>query len=310
MDFVKFVAVTLPILGGKSNVQTHVKTLFETILTENGEEILKGYSDSTFKAYANGSTKINRIARAMTQYLDPDAFSSFIMETEYPVKKALCDSFAKELPNIKIDNVGDEIADLFAKIIKEAAAVKRAPKKSKIHNSQQGATSKVKWGKIEISKEESDLLKQFKQAFDKIMQDCINTDFTLGFRLELADEIRLTLNYWNYKYLTFKTSTLRKTIIDVYNSLSELSGLISDPINYWDYNDETDLVQPSPPQFSKENEQEYTEYHDWLYEKLRPISMKLRYELRDLYRTLHPEDFKDLPPYPDSYEDWLKENMT
>lgn len=76
MNFVEFVNITRPIIGGKSGVHTYVKTLFDAILTESGKDILNDYKDSTFKAYSNGSTSISKISKAMVPYIDPVEFSS------------------------------------------------------------------------------------------------------------------------------------------------------------------------------------------------------------------------------------------
>ena len=82
MDFVEFVTITRPILGGKGGVHIYVRTLFDAILTENGKEILDGYSKESYKAYAGGKTSIRDISKAMVQYIDPVEFSSFIFNTE------------------------------------------------------------------------------------------------------------------------------------------------------------------------------------------------------------------------------------
>lgn len=40
MNFVEFVTITRPILGGKGGVHIYVRTLFDAILTENGKKYL------------------------------------------------------------------------------------------------------------------------------------------------------------------------------------------------------------------------------------------------------------------------------
>ena len=125
MNFVEFVTITRPILGGKGGVHVYVRTLFDAILTENGKEILDGYSKESYKAYAGGKTSIRDISKAMVQYIDPVEFSSFIFNTEESAQIALCEQFTEFLPNININNVGDEIAELFANIIRTAAQTKR-----------------------------------------------------------------------------------------------------------------------------------------------------------------------------------------
>ena len=57
MDFVEFVNLTRSVIGGKSGIHTYVKTLFDAMLTEDGKDILDDYSISTYKAYANGTTR-------------------------------------------------------------------------------------------------------------------------------------------------------------------------------------------------------------------------------------------------------------
>ena len=131
MDFVEFIDLTRPVIGGKSGIHTYVKTLFDAALTENGKDILDDYSISTYKAYANGTTSINKISKAIVPYIDPVEFSSFIFNMEEPVQLALCQKFKVYLPNININNVGDEIAELFVDIIREAAATKRKSPTSK-----------------------------------------------------------------------------------------------------------------------------------------------------------------------------------
>lgn len=169
--------------------------------------------------------------------------------------------------------------------------------------------TKIKFGEIEILSTESDLLKNFIQSFDALIQECINTDFTVGFRLELADEIELSLLNWQFKYLSFKTPLLRKTVIMTYNTLSELFHLITEPIQYWCYNANSDLVTPWFIYPAETSMAEWKKNHDWLSKILRPESVKLRFKLRDLYRELHPDDFRGMPAYEDSYEDWFKEYM-
>ena len=80
MNFVEFVTITRPILGGKGGVHVYVRTLFDAILTENGKEILDGYSKESYKAYAGAKTSIRDISKAMVQYIDPVEFSSFIFK--------------------------------------------------------------------------------------------------------------------------------------------------------------------------------------------------------------------------------------
>ena len=98
MNFVEFVNITRPIIGGKDGIHIYVRTLFDAILTESGKEILDSYSYESYKAYAGGKTSINRISKAMVQYVDPVEFSSFIFNTEESAQIALCEQFTVFLP--------------------------------------------------------------------------------------------------------------------------------------------------------------------------------------------------------------------
>lgn len=125
MTFKDFVELTRPVIGGRGGVQKYVRSLFDAILTDDGRDILDDYSDSSYKAYANGTTQITEIAKAMSPHLDQVEFASFIFEFEESAQLELCERFKPYLPEINARNVGDEIADLFAGIIRTAASVKR-----------------------------------------------------------------------------------------------------------------------------------------------------------------------------------------
>ena len=125
MNFKEFVELTRPVIGGKGGVQKYVRSLFDAILTDDGRDILDDYSDSSYKAYANGNTQITEIAKAMSPHLDQVEFASFIYQTGESAQLELCERFKPYLPGINARNVGDEIANLFAGIIWEAAGTKR-----------------------------------------------------------------------------------------------------------------------------------------------------------------------------------------
>ena len=125
MNFKEFVQLTRPVIGGKGSVQKYVRSLFDAILTDDGRDILDDYSDSSYKAYANGNTQITEIAKAMSLHLDQVEFASFIYQAGESAQLELCERFKPYLPGINARNVGEEIANLFAGIIWEAAGTKR-----------------------------------------------------------------------------------------------------------------------------------------------------------------------------------------
>lgn len=273
MDFVKFVELTRSIIGGKGGIHTYVKTLFDAILTDNGKDILEDYSDSTYKAYANGSTKINKISKAMVSYIDPVEFSSFIFDTEESVQLALCQQFNDYLPNININNVGDEIAELFANIIREAAATKRKSPASK----KDTETEEI----IEIpqeqpsddypySSEDKGLLQEFTSDYDEIMVKMIGEnygdaliDMTLPTQIKNLYETK-----WNTKADSFLDPTLKSYVYGLLGELNQLSSSF--------------FINNSMPFFIRNT----------------------REKIRNLYVKLHPDLFADSFPYAAFIDDW------
>lgn len=273
MDFVKFVDLTRPIIGGKSGIHTYVKTLFDAILTDNGKDILNDYKDSTYKAYANGSTSINKISKAMVSYIDPVEFSSFIFDAEESVQLALCQQFKAYLPNININNVGDEIAELFANIIREAAATKRKNPASK----KDTGTEEI----IEIpqeqhsddypySSEDKVLLQEFTSDYDEIMVKMIGEnygdaliDMTLPTKIKNLYETK-----WNTKADSFLDPTLKSYVYGLLGELNQLSNSL-------------------------------------LLDSGNPFSIKsTRTKIRNLYVKLHPTTFSVTFPYDAFIDDW------
>ena len=273
MDFAKFVNLTRPVIGGKSGVHTYVKTLFDAMLTENGKDILEDYSDSTYKAYANGTTSINKISKAMVSYIDPIEFSSFIFDTEESVQIALCKQFKNYLPNININNVGDEIAELFASIIREAAATKRkspTPKKDI-------GTKEI----IEIPKEQhsddypysSDdkiLLQEFTSDYDEIMLNLIGENYG-DFLIEMALQSKIKNLYetkWHIKANRFLDPVLKSYVFGLLGELNQLNSSF--------FNDSS-----------------------------MPVSIRqIREKIRNLYVNLHPNLFANSFPYDAFIDDW------
>lgn len=272
MNFVEFVSITRPIIGGKNGVHTYVRTLFDAILTENGKDILNDYTDSTFKAYANGSTSISKISKAMVSYIDPVEFSSFIFDTEESVQIALCKRFAEYLPNININNVGDEIAELFANIIRNAAELKRKKTISK---------KDIGTGCIEIPKEQpSDeypyssedkmLLQEFTSDYDKIMLTIIGENYGASL-IDMTLPCKIQYLYkskWSSRADAFLDPTLKSYVFELLGELNTLSN---------------SFLADNP--------------------KL-PFIKSIRTKIRNLYVKLHPDLFAEAFPYAAFIDDW------
>lgn len=272
MNFVEFVTITRPILGGKGGVHIYVRTLFDAILTENGKEILDGYSKESYKAYAGGKTSIRDISKAMVQYVDPVEFSSFIFNTEESAQIALCEQFTKFLPNINVNNVGDEIAELFANIIRTAAQTKRKKPASK---------KDTGTGSIELpdeqhsdespySFEDNKLLQDFTADYDEIMFTMIGDNYSASLvDMSLPNRVQaLYKTKWSTKADTFNNPTLKSYVFSLLGELNQLSNCL--------------LTAGTEPFFIKQT----------------------RTRIRNLYVKLHPDSFAEAFPYDAFIDDW------
>lgn len=125
MEFKDFVQILHPIIGGSSSQSTFVKTLFDVIITEDGQSALDEQSEVTYRSYFNGKTGISRIAKKISPYIETENFVSYIHEFSDETVSSLCDSFREYLPEIDSFNAGKQLADLFLSILKAAAGAKR-----------------------------------------------------------------------------------------------------------------------------------------------------------------------------------------
>lgn len=272
MDFVEFVTITRPILGGKGGVHIYVRTLFDAILTENGKEILDGYSKESYKAYAGGKTSIRDISKAMVQYIDPVEFSSFIFNTEESAQIALCEQFTEFLPNINVNNVGDEIAELFANIIRTAAQTKRKKPASK----KDTGTDSIKLpdeqpsDKSLYSSEDNELLQEFTADYDEIMFTMIGENYGVSLiDMSLPNKVQaLYKTKWNTKADAFNNLTLKSYVFSLLGELNQLSNCL--------------LTAGTEPFFIKQT----------------------RTKIRNLYVKLHPDSFAKAFPYDAFIDDW------
>lgn len=154
----------------------------------------------------------------------------------------------------------------------------------------------VSFGDMQITLADSKLLDEFKADYDEIIKECVKTDFTVpGVNIDLSDNITfLYQEKWDAKSLKFKKPELRKLIFATIEALSDLTGYLSDQYM---------RAINTPRGYVLIARNESWEQGCQLREVLRPQTMKLRYQLRDLYRELHPEEYEGLPPFEDHYEE-------
>lgn len=114
-----------PIIGAGNSTSSFTRTLFDTIVDDNGKVTIESLKDPTFKAYYNGNNDIPKIARSITAYIEPMEFEEYINGFSDSTVQLLCDSFAPYISEINLHNASTKIAELFTTIIKEAACTNR-----------------------------------------------------------------------------------------------------------------------------------------------------------------------------------------
>ena len=128
MHFSDFAQMIGGVLRGDASTSAFAKTLFECILPNEKLYLLEGISSDTFKSYYNGQKRINAIARKININVTPKAFERYIRDCEKVAATKLCEVFADTVTGMDETNAAKMLAELFNKIITEAAAVQRNTK--------------------------------------------------------------------------------------------------------------------------------------------------------------------------------------
>lgn len=286
MNFQEFVNLTRPVIGGKSSSHKFVRTLFDAILSDDGRDILDDYSENTYKAYANGRTQITNIAKAISPHIDPVEFATFIYQAGESAQLELCERFISYLPSIDARNVGEELADLFADIIREAAGTKRksAPKDAKTgtNESAYDASFGASVNPSTLSAEDLSRLKEFREESRDILKYIIKNDPSAGpTEITLSDEISGLIKKWQFSVREIENSTFRKLVLDILNQLREYTYYISEV--FLRYIPGRDILW-----FRNESREEGNRLRN----EFQPKSYELRCEIARLYEMLYsiPED--------------------
>lgn len=125
MKFSEFAQMLFPIIGAGNSTSAFTRTLFDTIVEDNGQGTVESLKDPTFKAYYNGNNDISKIARKITAYIEPMEFEEYINSFPDSTVQLLCDSFEPYLSGINLYNASTKIAELFTSIIKDAASTNK-----------------------------------------------------------------------------------------------------------------------------------------------------------------------------------------
>lgn len=133
MEFTEFAQKIKPIIGGSYSTHVFTKTLFESIITEEGLLQIEDISESTFKAYFNGKTTITRFSKRILPYIEPAQFIVYLDNFSEATTQRLCDAFHPYINDIDLYNASEKIAYYFEEILTMAAAQKRksTPKSAK-----------------------------------------------------------------------------------------------------------------------------------------------------------------------------------
>lgn len=317
MEFTEFAHKLKPIIGGSYNTPVFVKTLFESIITEEGLLHLEDISINTFKAYYNGQTKITKIAQRILPHIEPEQFSTYLDSFPEATTQRLCDTFSPTIQALDLLNTSEKIAYFFEGILTSSASKERkssnkktkkiegsTPSKnidgkfstttlsqvdageSKTENltNEVGNNTSIKDAQIQklivnnLCMEDTALLKKFRTEAKPILKYCIDHD-PCGevTKLLLSDEISEFTRSWQFEYREIEDTALRRIIEDTIKVLNDYTYYISDK-----------FLRLLPGRNFLWFRNESAEEGQQLREVLRPETIRLRTEMRNLYIRLYP----------------------
>lgn len=100
MEFTEFAQKIKPIIGGSYSTHVFTRTLFESIITEEGLLQIEDISENTFKAYYNGQTKITKISQRILPHIDPEQFIAYLDGFPEATTQRLCDTFESAIGGV------------------------------------------------------------------------------------------------------------------------------------------------------------------------------------------------------------------
>lgn len=315
MEFKEFANLLKPVIGGSSNTYSFCKTLFESIMCDDGSQYLDGISQASFKAYYNGNSSISRIAPTVLAHLENENFTDYIDNFGDATTDLLVKAFEPHIVGIDKFNASTKIADLFVEILHNAASKKKSTPKSAKQTETKTASQRINdkilassqalvdaWGNaIEnlaneldgksqskkqnpnlvveaLNNQDSVFLKQFREGAKPILKYCIDTDPSAeATYLYLSDEITDLINKWKFEYREIEDAALRNIVKDTLDVLNEYTYYISDK-----------FLRLIPDRNVLWFRNESWEEGEQLRNVLQPESYRLRCEMRDLYLRLYP----------------------
>lgn len=321
MEFTEFANLLKPVIGGSYNTKRFTRTLFESMMTEEGSLLIEDISDETFKSYFNGKTKITKIAQRVLANLEDENFVEYIDGFGDATTQVLITAFNPYISDLDQMNASRKITDLFLEILHNAAASekkKSTPKSAKQEeknphdilsekifasgqavanvwsNVMENLVSEIETPKSSkpavldeciLNDKDIAFLDRFKNEVEPILEYCIEHDPAAeGTKITLLDEINDFLSSWKFDVRKIKDSAFRSLVLDTMQVLSDYTYYLSDKFLRLIPN--TDILW-----FRNESWEEGQQ----LREVLQPESYKKRCEIRDLYMRLYPipEDTTD-----------------
>lgn len=168
MTFKEFVHILRPIIGGSENTSTFTRTLFDTIITEDGQLNIEDISPETFKAYYNGNTQITKIAQRVLPFIEVEEFVAYLNGFSEATTQRLRDEFSPYIDNIDLYNVSEKIAYLFESILIDAAGTQRKSIPKNAEKSEVKSSSAVLQDKLFTS------AKAVEDVWSKAMNNLVN----------------------------------------------------------------------------------------------------------------------------------------
>lgn len=127
MEFKDFIHKLSSVIRAGGSTDKFTRSIFESIVTEEGQSILDEYTKSSYKGFYNGNTSIRKISQKINAYIDSMEFSEYINRFPDAVAGTLSNVFSDDIPDINPYNAAEKLADLFVSIITEAAGTQNKP---------------------------------------------------------------------------------------------------------------------------------------------------------------------------------------
>ena len=317
MEFTEFANLLRPIIGGSYNTKRFTRTLFESMMTEDGSLQIEDISDETFKSYYNGKTAITKISQRVLANLEDESFVEYLDGFGDATIQELVTAFEPYIDDINPMNASRKITDLFLEVLRNAASSEKKKSTSKSAKTEEKkphdiiserilASGKVlveTWGKTMetlaaeidssntsthvktpvlneeiLNEKDSAFLERFKNEAEPLFEYCIEHDPAAGgTRITLADEINYFISSWKFDVRKIKDNVFRKLVLDTMQVLSDYTYYISDK-----------FLRLIPDRNILWFRNESWEEGEQLRNVLQPESHKKRCEIRDLYMRLYP----------------------